>query len=731
MTLVVPKGYPAISNARVVERAATADGGERVKFATTAPLPTYLLAFAVGPLDVVEAPAIPPNAVRKTPLPLRGVAAKGRGPELAYALAHTGEIVAALERWFGIAFPYEKLDIIAVPDKGGAMENAGAITFREYLVLLDPTRAPLEQRRVYFYGMAHALAHQWTRRPRHDALVGRHVAQRGFRDHHGQQDRRRGRARSRHGGSRSRAHARGDGCRRARRGAEHPHQPVHDTNDISNAFDSITYVKGSTVLGMFENFLGPAAFRAGVHDYLTAHAFGNATADDLLAALSRASKRDAAAAMKTFLDQPGVPFVEASLVCGAGKPKLHLEQSRYLPLGSTGSAASTWQVPVCARVPDGAKSVTACTLLTTRAGDLELPVKACPAWVHPNADGLGYYRWTLAPNDAAKLAKAGLAAMTPRERSSFAQSLRAGFSRGTTPAGRRDVRALAVAASVRDTNPAVAFAARCDLDAVDGRLVRAGLVDGGRRARLFEADLYRPLYAELGWQPKKGATETAERQSLRSGVVRLMTSFARDPAAREEATRRARAYVGFGGDGALHPDAVDANLAGPALATAMEDGDAALFDALLSLLGRTNDEVVRVRILGSLGSARRPELAARARALALDPSLRGNEWATPLEIQLVIPETRDAAWAFIKEHLDAILARPSRAAHVITWGGAFCDEAHAAELQQLYASKLGKLEGAPRTMAETLERIRLCIASKNAQEASASAFFAARGGGRR
>jgi alanyl aminopeptidase len=93
----------------------------KVRFATTEPLPSYLVAFAVGPLDVVEAKDIAPNAARKRPLPFRGVAAKGRGKEMAYALEHTPEILKVLEEYTGIGYPYDKLDIIAVPDKGGAM----------------------------------------------------------------------------------------------------------------------------------------------------------------------------------------------------------------------------------------------------------------------------------------------------------------------------------------------------------------------------------------------------------------------------------------------------------------------------------------------------------------------------------------------------------------------------------------------------------------------------------
>src|SRR5690606_10099715 len=108
----------------------------------TEKLPTYLLALAIGPLDVVEAPAIPPNATRPHPLPFRGIAVKGQGPRLAYALEHTPAQVANLEDYFGIAYPYDKLDIVAVPDFGaGAMENAGLITFRETLLLLDPATA--------------------------------------------------------------------------------------------------------------------------------------------------------------------------------------------------------------------------------------------------------------------------------------------------------------------------------------------------------------------------------------------------------------------------------------------------------------------------------------------------------------------------------------------------------------------------------------------------------------
>jgi aminopeptidase N len=139
LTVVTARDDQAITNTAEVS-AADRDGGRRAhRFAVTEALPTYLLAFAVGPLEVVEAAPIAPNAVRATPLPLRGVAARGRGRYLQRALDDTAPLVALMERYFDRAFPYPKLDLIAVPDfAAGAMENAGAITFREPRLLVRP-----------------------------------------------------------------------------------------------------------------------------------------------------------------------------------------------------------------------------------------------------------------------------------------------------------------------------------------------------------------------------------------------------------------------------------------------------------------------------------------------------------------------------------------------------------------------------------------------------------------
>ncbi len=151
----------AVSNGPQQEVQALADGRRRVVFATTAPLPTYLVALAVGPFDVVEWPAIPPNAVRSRPLPLRGIAPKGEGALFAYALEHTAPLLAVLEDYFGSPYPFAKLDLVAVASFGpSGMENAGAIFYRRDRVLLGATPS-LFERRGYVFLHAHELAHSW------------------------------------------------------------------------------------------------------------------------------------------------------------------------------------------------------------------------------------------------------------------------------------------------------------------------------------------------------------------------------------------------------------------------------------------------------------------------------------------------------------------------------------------------------------------------------------------
>ena len=717
LVVSVPHGLAAISNTREVSRARepAASGVEwdRVAFAPTERLPSYLVALAVGPLDVVAAPDLPPSAVRSRPLGLRGVAARGRGRELAYALDHAGEIVTALEAWFGSAYPYDKLDLLAVPGMTGAMENAGAVTFAEGLLLVDERTATPKARLDFTLVAGHELSHQWFgdlvtmpwwndlwlnegfatwMEPRVVAAVRPDVRAdvRALDSAHRAMD--------------------ADALVSARK----VRQEIADDNDIESAFDAITYDKGGAVLSMFERWIRPEVFQKGVRAYLGAHRFGTAGADDLFAALSAAAGRDVGAPLRTFLDQPGLPFVEARVSC-EGRPRLLLRQSRFLPLGSAGGdqPARTWQIPVCARFADGAEIREACTLLADREGVLPLDASSCPAWVMPNADAAGYYRWSLAPADRQRLA-ANLPALRERERVSFARSLTASYLRGAEPVA--EVLA-AVSALAADPSPGVA-AVPMDLVPAIGRWLEGEPAEAGLQA--WSAALFAPIFRGLGWEPKKGDAEDPGRPALRQSVIELLAFTARDKAVRREAAARGRALLS--GDPAPGPAS---DLRELLLQVAAEEGGAPVFDALLAALAAETRERERVHLVVALGSAADAALAARARLLELDPRLRSNEVGRILAAQLHRPKARDAAWAFMAGHLDALIARMPvpRVADLVASGTAYCDSKHRDELERLFAPRIASIEGGPRSLAGALEEMSLCIARRAAHEPGARAFF--------
>lgn len=721
VTLTVRNEHVAIANTRVLEETPLEGGFKRLRFATTEKLPTYLVAFAVGNLDVVEAPAIAPTAVRERPLPFRGVAVHGRGADLAYALEHTPRYVEELERYFGIAYPYDKLDIIAVPDfAAGAMENAGAITFRETLLLLDPDTASEEQRRYFAYTMAHELAHQWfgnlvtmpwwddiwlneafatwmqyrvIERTNPEYVPGLSFRERAFNVM----------------GSDSLGSAR------------QIRQPIESTHDILNAFDGITYTKGGAVIAMFERYVGEGTFQRGIHAYLEEHRFGSATATDFLSAITNMSGRDVATPFATFLNQPGVPLVSVELQCTPESRRIVARQTRFLPMGSAANPNASWQIPFCVRYETGREPHEACALLNHAEEHLSLPEEQCPTFIVPNADGAGYYRTEMTSTDLRNLRERGWSRLRPSEKLSIVDSLRAGFAANRVTArdyfdtiqtfARDETRQVAVApmgtlAGMREWMPE---------DAARGRVEALG------------QRMYRPLYDRLGWQHQR--RDTSETRILRADVVRFMALTARYPAARREALQRGRAILrslqSHGED--ADSSRTEAELVDVALAVLVEEGDVATWQGLRAVLNDTTDAVVRGRIIGALSRGRSAELSDLALAMTIDPALRVNEALWPLGGQTSLLETRERAWAWIEANFDAIVARVSSVgASSLPWyAGAFCDEEHAARVEAFLAPRIDQLSGGPRNMRAALEGIRLCAVRKTAQLPDIQAYFAA------
>jgi alanyl aminopeptidase len=712
IALTIPAEETAISNAPELSSEPAGKGEKRVRFATTKPLPTYLVAFIVGPLDVVQAAPIASSELRAQPLPLRGVATAGQGARLRYALDHAAPLLLELERYFGIAYPYPKLDLIAVPDfSAGAMENAGAITFRESILMMDPVATPESQRRRYASITAHEMAHHWTgdlvTMPWWDdtwlneafaTFMATHTLSAVHPEYHADVDAQSSVAGAMDGDSRASA-------RKIR-------QPIESTHDIVNAFDGITYDKGAGVISMIERFLGPEIFRRGIQSYLREHAHGTANAADLLTALGRESGKDVAGPMGSFLDQVGVPLVQAEVVCAAEtSAELRLRQSRYLPAGSQAQRDQRWQIPVCARYEVRGQPHESCAVLSGPEGAMPLE-GGCPDWLMPNAGGAGYYRWSLDAKQLAKLRMVGFAKLSVREKLSVADSLRAGFDSGALPA--ESVFSL-LPALAADPDRSVASAPIGLL-----RYARQYLLEPSERPALdrFARALYEPRLRQLGWQER--TSDDGDRKLLRAEIIWFLADSLRDPAARAKLAKLGPRYLGKGA-GKAAPD-----LARSALIAAVQDGDHALFDTVFARFQQTTDPAERDRLLGALCSVTDAR-SSKVLALSLDPVLHVNEVTAPIRIQLGDERTREAAWAFLEQHIDELVARLSKrnAGWLPGLAWPFCSAAMAERVQAFFAPRIEQLTGGPRTLAAAVEGLRLCGAGVDLKRAGTKQFFAA------
>ncbi len=714
VTLTVPASQFAAANTPVERTIELPDGLQRISFMPTLPLPTYLVAWAVGPLDVVTGPAIAPHEGRPLPIPLRGITAKGQGERLRHALEQTGQFVLALEDYFGIPYPYRKLDLVAVPDfASGAMENVGLITFREWLLLLDEERATESQRRAFAYVLAHELAHQWfgnlVTMPWWDDIwlneafatwMGNKVTQKLHPEYQVEL----GELAS---------------AQRAMRldslgSARSIRQPIETNHDIKNAFDSITYEKGGAVLAMFERWMGADTFREGIRLYLRRHQGGTATSADLLAALDEVSDREVTPPFLSFLNQPGVPMVTgaADPSCDAGIRTLRLSQERYLPIGSTGNPDRIWDIPLCIRHAAG----TTCTSLSSPKGTIEL--RGCPSWWMPNADGAGYFRFSMSAEDWKRLRTHGFSELSDRGRIAVADSVGASFDRGVM-----DFKALLpwfadwVSSPSRQLAVAPMRPLRFLIDDASPPGLRGAVM-------AYAGKLYRKRYRQLGWRSR--SADSSDTKLLREAVIRFMVMDVRNRNARARAARLGRNYIGYRSK--ANEGVVDAQLAGLVLATAVQEGDEGLFDHLLGLLESSSDATGRSRILSALGHAESPELSARALDLALDPRLRVNEIRHVLRTQFHNPRTRDRAWTWFTEHFDDLASRfGSGQLGASPWNAAsFCSREAAAEVERFFGPRLAELSGGPRNLAGAVEAILLCSEKARVQVPGVERAFGSR-----
>jgi alanyl aminopeptidase len=682
-SLRVPKDDAAYFNTPIES---TEDAGDEkvVHFTETRPLPSYLIAFAVGPFERVDAGKV------KSGAPIGIVVTQGKRSWAKYSAQSSPKLMDILEEYFQVPFHYPKLDLIEVPLGGGAMENPGLITFAQRINLARPGTETAQFDRRAASVEAHEFAHLWFGDMVTTAWWDDIWLNEAFATWATPKTLEKFAPAWNEPAERAASMIRAmttDGLLSARR----IRQPIESEGDILNAFDSITYNKGAAVIGMFEQWVGPDLFRKGVKRYLTEHADGNATAKDFLAAITADAGKDVAAPFSTFLDQAGVPAVTAKLVCDGGKGKLTLSQARYLPLGVNPPREQIWQIPVCARTSAGR----ACTLLTAKSGELDLG--GCPQWVAPNADGTGYYRSALDDDAVAQLTK-NVARLSVPERMLFFSDADAASHAGALELSRVFQLAQALAGDkdrhvVETTLPALRYVH------VRGLLGDESLA----KYQAFIGEAFGKRARSLGWTEKKG--EPDDTRILRPHLLEIVGDEGGDGTMRAEARKVAFRWL------ADHKS-TSPELASAALYLSAIGGDAALFDKLHEAAKKETDRVERQRILDALGSFRDPELAQKAFAIYLTDEFDPREAFELIAAASDDPRTREAALAFVEKNFDAVVARLpyDSAAGMPGLGSGFCDDEHASALGQFFRPLARKYPGMDRRLAQAMESVRQCAA---------------------
>ncbi|MER3546977.1 MAG: aminopeptidase, partial [Rhodanobacteraceae bacterium] len=509
LSLTIPQQDKAVANTAQAKETKAANGWKTITFQPTKPLPTYLYAWAVGPWDIVDGPSIPADQWRKESVPVRGIATAGNGAYMQRALAMAPGIIEAEENYYGFGYPFGKLDLAALPDfSAGAMENAGLITYRDWLLLLKPDSSPSAVRST-FSVEAHEMAHQWTGdtvtlkwwndiwlNEAFATWMEQKVTMELHPEYRGDLERIEGGEGAMHNDSLV--------------SARMIRQPITGNGDIQTAFDGITYKKGASVIGMFEHFVTPPVFQKGMRAYIKAHAFGNATADDLVDAIASAAGKgdDFRRAFDSFLNQTGVPLLTTKLDCAhEGAAVLQLTQSRYLPLGSSGDPNRQWGIPVCVRFPNG----TRCQMLEGKSAQMNIEGGRCPSWYMPNADGVGYYRFSMAQPDRAALMKV-IAQRNDAEQLVYADSVDADFHRG-------EIGADEVLAAMRELAPSkVREVALAPLGTVGWIYDHEAQTDAQRAAiRDAVSKAYLQRLESLGYERRSG--ESADDALMRSSLA--------------------------------------------------------------------------------------------------------------------------------------------------------------------------------------------------------------------
>lgn len=699
LSVIADKGDTAISNGRIIkDEPLPGSTRHKITFSTSPKMSTYLVALAIGDWQCLERTV--------DGVPIRVCAEPDKKQYGQFALEAAAQSIHFYNQWYGIKYPFEKLDMLAIPDyEWGGMENTASIFYRDTALLMDEKTASVFSKRGHATVVAHEIAHQWfgdlvTAAWWDDIWLNEGFAtwmeRKPIRAWHPEW------------------HLEDDEAATAQRvigldslgAARAIHGDPRTSAEIKEMFDGITYQKGGAVLGMLESYVGPEVFHNGVNAYLKAHANGNATSVDFWQAVAKVSGKPVDKIMPTFVMQPGVPLVTVGGSCSSSKQTLELSQQRFL-LSSSGDSTKqeqVWSIPICTRTP--ANGGSSCYLIDKQSA--HFTANACSDWLMANRDAKGYYRVLYQyPQDLMQVARYAEKELTVPERIAFVEDTWAMARAGKQPVGIF----LNVARELR------AERNRSVVDFIAEHLIGIGrsLVPEQEKTKYYEIvrQQFQPLAKEIGWNA--GANDSDEQKTLRATLMGTL-GFAGDPDAVAAAQRIAQAYI-------KDSTSVEGTIVGPALSVAAQNGDAALYDQFDAAMEHSHNADEYYDFLFALTSFRRPELAKRTLALVDQGKIRQQDYRSLFSALLIESPAREIAWDYLKAHWDSLAEK------VTSFGGSgavsalagFCSVEMRDDIRQFFTNH--RAPGAERALQQSLERISTCVEFKQLQGENMQKFL--------
>jgi puromycin-sensitive aminopeptidase len=628
VTLVIDQNLVAVSNAGIEQVRPLASGQKEVVFKDTIKMSTYLLAFIVGEFEATE----PVDAGT----PLRVVHVPGKRELTGWAQEIGAYSLKFFARYYGIPYPGDKLDLIAIPDfAAGAMENLGAITFRETALLANQQTASRAELERVADVVAHENAHMWfgdlvTMKWWNGiwlneafATFMEMLAVDAWKPHWKRWD----------SFGVSRAAAMAIDALKSTRSIEYT---VLSPEDCRSMFDILTYEKGASVLRMLEQFLGDERFRQGISLYLKKHQYANTETGDLWDALQEATREPVRQMMDTWIFQQGFPII--SVEPANGGRSLTIRQQRFFYAPPDKSEPELWHVPIRIRLKTNAGDEVRRLILTTDQASIEVPDKL--EWVLLNEGGSGFFR------------------------SRYSADLLQALTRNATvlkPIERFGLVSDVWAATVAGLKPLREFVAMARLfrDETDLNVWRA-LAGGFNYLDIIVRDSQRPALAKavrevagaaaakLGWTAR-GDDDELTRQ-LRAMLIGLLGTLGED----HEVQARARElYTQW----TREPASADRDLMPQLVNILSHVGDAARYEEFKKNFKHARTPQEEQRYLFSLANFRVPELLRQTMAMTLNGEVRTQNAPFLMHSLLYNPVARYEAWDFIRKNWETMVEK--------------------------------------------------------------------------